>query len=149
MKAGIKLQMKTLNRTEVSAVVLKTASMMVSLAGDLAKSCPDVRNVFMYRNLDKNIISFMAMMQGTPKIFRPMFRPKFLDFLRDLVSTCDSEIIAAFEKLLEEIGQVDLDISSSRWMTMFVAAHLLSFKRVQDKVTHVKALSCLNWLVIY
>ena len=78
-----------------------------------------------------------------------MFRPKFFDFLRDLVSTCDSEITATYEQLLEEIGQVDLDISSSRWMTMFVAAHLLSFKRVQDKVTHVKALSFLNWLVIY
>jgi hypothetical protein len=131
--------MKTLNRPEVSAVVVKTASMMVSLAGDIAFACPEVRHVFMYRNLDKNIISFAATMQGTPKVFRPMIVPKFLDFLKDLVSTSEEEVRATFELIMEEIGQMDLDISSSRWMTMFVAAHLLSFKSVRDKVHDILA----------
>jgi hypothetical protein len=45
-------------------VVIKTASMMISLAGDVAKGCPEIRHVFMFRNLDKNVISFMALMAG-------------------------------------------------------------------------------------
>ena len=52
------------SRPEVATVVIKTASMMVSLAGDVAKGCPEIRHVFMFRNLDKNIISFMALMAG-------------------------------------------------------------------------------------
>jgi hypothetical protein len=37
---------------------------MISLAGDVAKGSPEIRHVFMFRNLDKNIISFMALMAG-------------------------------------------------------------------------------------
>ena len=132
--------MKDLNRPDVSAVVMKTASMMVSLAGDVATSCPDVRHVFMYRNLDKNIISFMAMMQGTPKFLRPIYKQRFLEFLKDLVSATNKEVKTAYEQLMEEIGQLDLDISSPRWMTMFVAAHLLAFKTVRDEVSKIRRL---------
>ena len=37
LAACLRLQCKTLNRPEVDAIVIKTASMMISLVGDIAR----------------------------------------------------------------------------------------------------------------
>jgi hypothetical protein len=122
-------------RPEVETVVIKTASMMINLTGDVVRGLPEVRHIFMFRSLDKNISSFMALMQGTPKLFQPLFRPKFLSFLRDLIPAENIDAKERMENVKNELSNLDDHVSGHRWMTVFVASHIICFLNAREKVT--------------
>jgi hypothetical protein len=66
---------------------------------------------------------------------RRIFRPKFFNFLRDLIPENNPNIDSKIEKVRTELlADTSLDICGHQWMTLFVAQHILSFINARDTV---------------
>ena len=90
----------------------------------------------MYRNLDKNIRSFMAMIQGVPAPFLALFRPKFISFLSDLIPPADDQLRNLAEAVRADLLAAGADLRGHAWMTLFTAQHILSFQHARDVVSN-------------
>ena len=97
--------------------------------------------MFMYRNLDKNIRSFMALMRGLPDIFYFLFRPKFIGFLKGLIPPNSKELEEKILKVLAHLVDSKSDLRGHCWTTLFVALHILHYFHARDKVPKLLSLS--------
>lgn len=107
---------------------------LTSQYDNFSRGCPEVRHLFMYRNLDKNIRSFMAMIQGVPAPLLALFKPKFISFLADLIPPVDDRIRKLAQDVRADLLASGADLRGHAWMTLFAAQHILSFQHARDVV---------------
>ncbi len=68
---------------------------------------------------------------------RRIFRPKFLEFLRDLIPENNPDIAEKIEAVRTQLLADNMsEICGHQWMTLFVGQHILSFINAREKVTY-------------
>lgn len=103
LEAGIRVQCKPIKFRQVDHMILKTRNVSASLAANVARVCPYVRHIFMYRAPRKNFTSYMSMVGAFPSILNNLFMPDVVEVMMNVASPIHTNFDDVIELLIKDV----------------------------------------------
>lgn len=127
----LRLQIKGLGGKNVA---IKPRSLAARVTGDLARQCPDVKHVFMWRDAEKNILSFLSLFDSVfptnpviKMVTKMMSHKPFVDMFFERIGT--QEVCEDARLYIAQVGQeenIPLVVATTMW-----AIPMIIYKRLK------------------